>query len=114
MRGWIGGSDFWVSTDYGASWVRRASGLPNNPLHDVVHDGTRLLVTGGQRFGGQDVGLYESPNDGLTWTPLHDASWPNLVLSDIELDPNARDTIYLGSVGDGAYRSTDGGATWEF
>jgi photosystem II stability/assembly factor-like uncharacterized protein len=114
FAGAFGGSDFWVSTTYGSSWVRRKAGLPNNPLHDVAHDGARVLVTGGQLFGGQDVGLYASSDDGVTWTPLHDGTWPVMAFSAIELDPAQPEKIYLASVGGGVYYSEDGGGTWSF
>ena len=112
--GAFGGSMFWVSIDAGDTWVDRSAGLPDNPLKDVVHDGTRLLVTGGQLFGSQSVGLWESTDDGVTWTPMHDGSWPILSLSDIEVHPDDTDIICLASLGAGVYRTTDGGVTWTF
>ncbi|MFH1745530.1 MAG: hypothetical protein ABIG44_00650 [Planctomycetota bacterium] len=114
FRGWMSEGDFWVSSDYGATWTQRSAGLPNRPLNAVVHDGTRLLLGGGMLFGSQFVGLYESTDDGVTWTALHDGSWPLLVIRDIDLDPADVDTILLASEGAGVYRSTDAGATWEF
>jgi photosystem II stability/assembly factor-like uncharacterized protein len=68
----FGGGEIWVTTDGGDSWTDRSAGLPGNPLNAVVYDGTRLLVGGGLLFGSQFVGLYESPDLGGTWTPLHD------------------------------------------
>ena len=89
--GAFGGGEAWVTTDGGDSWVDRSAGLPGNPLNAVVYDGTRLLVGGGLLFGSQFVGLYESSDLGVTWTPLHDNSWPILVVEDIAVDPsNAR------------------------
>ncbi|MCP3858424.1 MAG: hypothetical protein GY704_02125, partial [Phycisphaeraceae bacterium] len=112
--GGFGGGAFWSSTDGGATWSNYSAGLPGNPLNDVVHDGTRVLVTGGQLFGSQTVGLFSSTNHGATWTALHDGSWPNLVLHDIELDPANSSIIYLASAGSGIYKSTDGGSSWTF
>ena len=112
--GAFGGGAFWFSDDYGITWFNRSSGLPGNPLNDVVHDGLRVLVTGGQLYASQDVGLYDSTDDGVTWNPLHDGSWPILALKDIDLDPNNSSIIFLASLGAGAYRSSDGGSTWEF
>jgi photosystem II stability/assembly factor-like uncharacterized protein len=112
--GSFSGGAFWVSADGGGSWTNRSAGLPGNPLKDVAHDGTRVLVTGGQLFGSQTVGLFTSSNDGATWTALHDGTWPNLVLHDIELDPADSNTIYLASAGSGIYKSADGGASWIF
>ncbi|MEW6071346.1 MAG: hypothetical protein AB1726_01965 [Planctomycetota bacterium] len=112
--GSFGGGSVWFSANGGTSWTNRSAGLPANPMNDVVHDGTRVLLCGGQLFGGQNVGLYETTDDGVTWVPLHDGSWPILAIRDIEIDPASASTIYVGSAGAGIYRSIDGGATWSF
>jgi hypothetical protein len=113
FRGSFGGGEVWVTTDGGTNWDDRSAGLPGNPLNAVVYDGTRLLVGGGQLFGSQDVGLYESTNLGADWTPLHDGTWPILVVTAIAVDPADSDTIYVSTDGAGINRTTDGGATWE-
>ncbi|HEV2840526.1 MAG TPA: hypothetical protein VGW39_04305, partial [Chthoniobacterales bacterium] len=80
FAGAFGGGQVWVTTTGGSSWTNRSAGLPNNPMRAVVYDGTRLLVGGGQLFGSQNVGLYESINLGVNWTPRHDNTWPRLVV----------------------------------
>ncbi|HTE05247.1 MAG TPA: hypothetical protein VK824_03545, partial [Planctomycetota bacterium] len=112
--GAFGGGQVWGSTNGGTTWTNHSAGLPNNPMQDVVFDGARVLVAGGQLFGTQNVGLYASVNDGVTWTPLHDGSWPVLVINDIALDPNDPNLILAGSAGSGVFRSTDDGLTWSF
>jgi photosystem II stability/assembly factor-like uncharacterized protein len=107
------GGEVWVTTDGGDSWVDRSAGLPGNPLNAVVYDGTRLLVGGGLLFGSQFVGLYESPDLGVTWTPLHDGTWPVLVVEDIAVDPNDAARIFVAIDGGGVNRTTDGGLTWQ-
>ncbi|HEV2840829.1 MAG TPA: hypothetical protein VGW39_05845, partial [Chthoniobacterales bacterium] len=107
------GGQVWVTTNGGASWTNRSAGLPNNPMRAVVYDGTRLLVGGGQLFGTQNVGLYESTNLGANWTPLHDTSWPRLVVFDIAVDPADSQTILVATDGTGVHRTTDGGASWQ-
>jgi photosystem II stability/assembly factor-like uncharacterized protein len=109
----FGGGEVWVTTDGGDSWMDRSAGLPGNPLNAVVYDGTRLLVGGGLLFGSQFVGLYESPDLGVTWTPLHDGTWPVLVVEDIAVDPSDAATIFVAIDGGGVNRTTDGGATWQ-
>ena len=109
----FGGGEVWVSTDGGDSWMDRSAGLPGNPLNAVVYDGTRLLVGGGLLFGSQFVGLYESPDLGVTWTPLHDGTWPVLVVEDIAVDPNDSARIFAAIDGGGVNRTTDGGVTWQ-
>jgi photosystem II stability/assembly factor-like uncharacterized protein len=111
--GAFGGGEAWVTTDGGDSWMDRSAGLPGNPLNAVVYDGTRLLVGGGLLFGSQFVGLYESPDLGVTWTPLHDGTWPILVVEDIAVDPNDTATIFAAIDGGGVNRTTDNGVTWQ-
>ena len=103
----------WTTTDGGDSWTNRSAGLPNNPMQAVVYDGIRLLVGGGQRFGSQNVGLYQSTDVGATWTPLHDGTWPVLVVDAIAVDPNDTQTILVAIDGSGVNRTTDGGDTWQ-
>src|SRR5882757_346555 len=109
----FGGGEAWVTTDGGDSWMDRSAGLPGNPLNAVVYDGTRLLVGGGLLFGSQFVGLYESPDLGVTWTPLNDGTWPVLVVEDIAVDPSDAARIFVAIDGGGVNRTTDGGASWQ-
>ena len=109
----FGGGQVWTTTDGGDSWIDRSAGLPGNPLNAVVYDGTRLLVGGGLLFGSQFEGLYESLDLGVTWTPLHDGTWPILVVEDIAVDPSDAARIFVAIDGGGVNRTTDGGATWQ-
>jgi photosystem II stability/assembly factor-like uncharacterized protein len=109
----FGGGEVWISTDGGDSWMDRSAGLPGNPMNAVVYDGTRLLVGGGLLFGSQLVGLYESTDLGVTWTPLHDGTWPILVVEDIAVDPSDSASIFVAIDGGGVNRTTDGGVTWQ-
>lgn len=113
FAGGLGGGAVWVTTDGGTTWTDRTGTLPANPLRAVAYDGSRLLVGGGQLFGSQFVGLYESSDLGVTWTALHDGTWPLRVVTGIALDPNDPDVILASTDGAGINRSTDGGATWE-
>ncbi|MFI4970426.1 MAG: hypothetical protein ACHP7D_09490, partial [Lysobacterales bacterium] len=112
FHGDFGGGEVWVTTDGGTSWNDRSGGLPGTPVNALEYDGTRLLVGGGQNFGSQDLGLYSSGDLGMNWTPLHDGSWPLLVVTGIAVDPNAAQTILVSTDGAGINRTTDGGATW--
>ena len=105
----FGGGQVWTTTDGGDSWTNRSAGLQNNPMQAVVYDGSRLLVGGGQLFGSENVGLYRSTDVGATWTPLHDGTWPVLVVDAIAVDPNDAQTILVAMDGSGVNRTTDGG-----
>lgn len=102
----------WVTTDGGATWQDRSAGLPNSMVRAVVYDGTRLLVGGGYGAAGIDLGLYASNDLGLTWTPLHDASWPVRSVTALAVDPARPQTILAATEAGGINRSSDGGATW--
>lgn len=111
--GSFGGGQVWVTTNGGTSWTNRSAGLPANPMNDIVHDGTRVLVAGGQLFGSQNVGLYSSTNDGATWTAVHDGTWPTQVVNDIEIQPGNPLNILLATT-QGVFSSTTGGVSWTF
>ncbi len=67
-------------------------------------------------------GVWRTENAGTTWTPLFDDQ-PVYTIGTLTIDPNAPDVIWVGtgenvggrhvSWGDGVYRSTDGGQSWE-
>lgn len=113
FHGDFGGGEVWVTTNGGTSWDNRSDGLNGEPLNAVVYDGTRLLVGGGQLFGSQFLGLYTSPDLGVTWTALDDGTWPLLVVTDIAVDPNDSQTILVSTDGAGINRTTNGGTSWE-
>ncbi len=112
FSGSFGGGAVWISDDGGATWTDRSAGLPGNPINDAVHDGGRILVCGGMAYGSQAVGLYESTDNGQTWSALHDGSWPTLYANDVEVDPADPSHVFVAIRG-GLCRSLDGGATWE-
>lgn len=112
--GGFGGGSAWRSNDTGATWTNITGSLPNAPINDVSVSGGKLRVCGGLLFGSQFFGLFESANDGASWTALHDGTWPSTVINDIEVDPANPAILYVASAGSGVFRSVDGGATWAF
>ncbi|MFC1553044.1 WD40/YVTN/BNR-like repeat-containing protein [candidate division KSB1 bacterium] len=67
-------------------------------------------------------GLWKTTNNGTTFEPLFDEQ-PNLNIGDVALAPSDPDVVWVGTgdafnsrtsySGDGVYRSTDAGSTWE-
>ena len=103
-----------ASFDGGTTWEDRTGTLPTGiPYNDVAIAGHKVFVAGGQLFGSQYMGLYESSDYGLTWTDIS-GSFPNKVSYAIAIDPNDPDRMFVGTEGDGVYYSTDGGDTWNF
>ncbi|HEX5123890.1 MAG TPA: hypothetical protein VFV97_11640 [Rhodanobacteraceae bacterium] len=113
FHGDFGGGAVWVTTNGGTSWDERDAGLGSEPINALVYDGTRLLVGGGELFGSQFLGLYTSPDLGVTWTELDDGTWPLLVVTDIAVDPNDSQTILVSTDGAGINRTTNGGTSWD-
>ncbi|HEX9701090.1 MAG TPA: glycosyl hydrolase [Acidobacteriota bacterium] len=67
-------------------------------------------------------GVWKTVNRGNTWTPIFD-DYPSYSHCCVEVDPRDSNVVWLGtgensntrsaSYGDGVYKSTDAGATWE-
>ena len=72
--------------------------------------------------GAADGGVWKTTNGGVTWKPIFEKQ-NTLSIGDIALEPNNPDVIWVGtgegnprnsvSFGDGVYKSTDGGKTWQ-
>ena len=73
-------------------------------------------------FGAASGGVFRSSDGGHSWTPIFDAQ-DAASIGAIAIAPSADGVIWVGtgeafirsnvSIGDGVYRSTDGGDTWE-
>lgn len=67
-------------------------------------------------------GLWKSVNGGVTWEPVFE-NQSTVSMGDVAIDPNDPETIWVGTgeqnnvrssqFGDGVYKSTDGGETWQ-
>ena len=84
---------------------------------DAVHRDGKLTVYVGAASGG----VWKSVNGGTTFKPVFDEYTQSI--GAVTIDPSDPDTVWVGtgeawtrnsiSVGDGVYRTTDGGDTWE-
>jgi len=74
-------------------------------------------------MGVNDGGVWKTNDYGRTWQPIFDGQ-PTGSIGDVAVAPSNPNVIYVGtgegverpdlSVGDGMYKSTDGGKTWAF
>ncbi len=88
--------------------VADVEGVPGNP--NIVF------------VGSASGGVWKTTNGGVTWKPIFEKQ-NTLSIGDIALEPNNPDVIWVGtgegnprnsvSFGDGVYKSTDGGKTWQ-
>ena len=73
-------------------------------------------------FGAVDGGVWKTTNAGVTWTPIFDQQ-PVASIGAVAVAPSNPKIIYIGTgesdirsdlaSGDGVYRSTDGGESWQ-
>ncbi len=74
-------------------------------------------------IGVNNGGVWKTDDFGRTWNPIFDSA-PTGSVGDIAVSPSNPDIIYVGtgeglhrpdlSVGDGLFKSTDGGNSWEY
>ncbi|WP_445664807.1 VPS10 domain-containing protein [Fodinibius sp. AD559] len=67
-------------------------------------------------------GVWKTTNDGVTWDPIFD-NQSSYSIGSVTIDPNNPNTVWVGTgenvggrhvgYGDGVYKSTDGGQSWE-
>lgn len=74
-------------------------------------------------FGATGGGLWKTTDGGTTWNPVTDGQLGSSSVGAVAVAPSNPDVVYIGMgeaqlrsnviQGDGIYRSTDGGETWE-
>src|SRR4051794_6804296 len=112
------GGGIWESTDNAKTWHSIADTLPTQVTSGVAwtsaNGGTILALTGDNAYGGGSLGglgVYRSNDNGATWQ--HSEGVPDGILSfKIVVDPNDPNKVYAAT-GNGLFRSTDGGVTFQ-
>ncbi|MEW6220281.1 MAG: DUF1566 domain-containing protein [Thermodesulfobacteriota bacterium] len=93
------------SLDQGASW-HPAGALPNGRL---AH--TMCVSTGGVLFAGGGGALARTGDGGAHWTDLS-GQFPTVPFDSSPFVQDGAGRLFIGSRGDGIYRSLDEGASW--
>ncbi|MFN4768493.1 MAG: hypothetical protein ACK5JL_00480 [Candidatus Kapaibacterium sp.] len=103
--GW--GTGMYKSVDGGKTW--RLLGLTTVGAFSKVYvhpKNSNLLYAGGVRTGS---GLYRSTDAGASWKRLN-----RLSVSDISINPNDENELFLGVVGEGVFHTLNGGdSVWK-
>lgn len=106
------------STGFDAEWTVQGPGNIGARANTIaVHPTDENTIYAGFSNGG----VWKTTDGGAAWVPVFDDQlWP--AIGDIVIDPNNPETVYVGTgdpnitfypmLGDGLYKSTDGGATW--
>ena len=112
---WAGSTlgEVMVSTDGGATFVSRKSGLPAAIVTRIVSangsGGTVYVVLGGF-LGSPSRHVFRTNDGGSTWTNVS-ANLPDAPMLSLAINPNDPNDLYIGS-DVGVFRSVDGGASW--
>lgn len=102
-----------------APWTVQGPGNIGARVNTIkVHPTNHDIIYAGYSNGG----IWKTTNGGQSWFPIFDQQ-PFLTISDIVLDPQNPNIIYAGtgdkniggyvSIGDGIWKSTDAGQTWQ-
>ncbi|MHC4063096.1 MAG: WD40/YVTN/BNR-like repeat-containing protein [Planctomycetota bacterium] len=98
------GAGLFRSTDAGATWIQISTAA------QVGSTCSRVIVD-----PSDPLRIHLTGNDGYVRTTDGGATWTNYLsgsASDLALDPEYPQRLYVGRHGDGIYRSTNGGTTW--
>lgn len=98
-RSSFGGSKLYRSLTGGTSWTEVGEGLPDVPANSVAIDPASPFRV----FVGNDVGVYESLNGGVTFVPSGTGLPLGLVVNDLEIDDNPH-LLTAGTYGRGAWQ----------
>ena len=104
------------STDGGASWERldavsflRPNGWGGAKMSRVVVDPVTAGSTSGTRvYAATDLGFFVSDDSGQTWSSTRVG-----IVTDLVVDPDNPQRLYIALHSEGVERSTDGGGVWE-
>lgn len=113
---------FFSSTDGGASWEDRSSGLPVRVVYPFTGKEHRRITSASSNPLSPEYvavttayGAYLSEDGGAEWKsiPLSAPLKPVDHISAVAISPHSRDLIFIGTSFNGLAVSRDGGATWE-
>lgn len=112
---WAGSSlgQVLLSTDGGAAFVNRSSGLPGGIVTRIVSVNPEervAYVTLGGFLGSPSRHVFRTIDAGLTWSNVS-SNLPDVPITALAIDPSDPQDLFVGS-DVGVFRSIDGGTNW--
>lgn len=101
---YVVGSSMWRSGDGGTTWTEMAPVTQAASVSVDPADSDTVLV------GGM-VGVFRSTNGGASWAQVETVPGYDVV-STLQRNPAAPNTLWAGTLASGLFRSDDGGSTW--
>ena len=105
---------------WNAAWTTEGPGNIGGRINVVTIDPSDNNII---YLGNSTGGVFKTTDGGTTWNSIFDIQ-SYLSVSSIVIQPGNHNTIYVGTgdanitgsafIGDGIYKSTDGGATWNY
>ncbi len=104
---YAGSEGLFKSTDGGNNWS------PSAPFTGIVRAIVFDPTTPSTVYAGTSSGLFRSNDSGNTWNGINTFGFPtDRDILSIAIDPTARTTIYVGTLGHGLFKTSDGGTSW--
>ncbi len=106
-------SGFFKSSDGGATWARKETGLTNLFVFSIAID---RLTPSTVYVSVQTERIFKSTNGGENWSPINNGlpsqGGVNFGVLSLAVDPNNSSVVYAGLSPGGVAKSTNGGASW--
>jgi photosystem II stability/assembly factor-like uncharacterized protein len=108
------GNGMYRSEDNGDTWIEINNGLiydASTYLHEIAFDTNGIIYVATYNYN-NPVGIHKSQNNGDNWTQITVNDGQN-DLNTTCIAINDKNVIFTGTSGDGIFRSSNGGNTWE-
>ncbi|MFQ5649410.1 MAG: alpha/beta fold hydrolase [bacterium] len=95
------------STNAGASWAQKNSGLPSKFVFALARTSANTLYA-----GTNGTGIYKSTSGATQWTSANSGVASGVEIHSFAVHPNDSRTLFAGTRRGLMYKTTNGGSTW--